>query len=89
MPKLSSSFLRTIFSLSLLHLHPRIELKTFSHVKAKEITAWLNEHKIVEKYVVIDDLDLKNEEINAHLIRTNGQVGITEDDAICVIDMLN
>ena len=63
--------------------------KTFSHVKAKEITAWLTEHEIVDKYVVIDDLNLKNEEINAHLIRTNGQVGITEDDAMRVIDMLN
>jgi len=63
--------------------------KTFSHVKAKEITAWLNEHEIVDKYVVIDDLDLKNEEINAHLIRTNGQVGITGDDAMRIIDVLN
>lgn len=33
--------------------------KTFSHVKAKEITAWLNAHEVIEKYVVIDDLDLK------------------------------
>ena len=63
--------------------------KTFSHVKAKEITAWLNEHEIVDKYVVIDDLDLKNEEINSHLIRTNVQVGITEYDEIRVIDMIN
>ena len=63
--------------------------KTFSHVKAKEIIAWLNEHEIVDKYVVIDDLDLNNEEIKAHLIRTNGQVGITEDDGMRVIDMLN
>jgi len=63
--------------------------KTFSHVKAKEIIAWLNEHESVDKYVVIDDLDLKNEEINAHLVRTNGQVGITEDDARRIIDMFN
>jgi len=62
--------------------------KTFSHVKAKEITAWINEHKFVDKYAVIDDLDLKNEEINAHLVRVNGQVGITEYDARRVIDML-
>lgn len=63
--------------------------KTFSHVKAKEIIAWLNEHKFVDKYVVIDDLDLKNEEINAHLVKINGQVGITEADARRVIDMIN
>lgn len=63
--------------------------KTFSHVKAKEIIAWLNEHEFVAKYVVIDDLDLKNEEINAHLVRINGQVSITEDDARRVIDMIS
>lgn len=63
--------------------------KTFSHVKAKEIIAWLNEHEFVDKYVVIDDLDLKNEAINAHLVRINGQVGITEADARHIIDMIN
>ena len=63
--------------------------KTFSHVKAREIIAWLNEHEVVDKYVVIDDLDLKNEEINAHLVRTNGRVGITEDDARLVIERIS
>jgi hypothetical protein len=63
--------------------------KTFSHIKAKEIIAWLNEHRSVEKYAVIDDLDLMNEEVNARLIKINGQVGITEEDAIRVIDMIS
>jgi hypothetical protein len=63
--------------------------KTYSHVKAKEIIAWLNDHKIVNKYVVIDDLDLRNEEINAHLVRTNGQVGITEEDALSIIEKIS
>lgn len=64
--------------------------KTFSHVKAKEVNAWLNEYEtIVDKYVVIDDLDLKNEEINEHLVRINGQIGITENDAVRIIDMIN
>ncbi len=63
--------------------------KTFSHVKAKEIIAWLNEHETVDKYIVLDDLDLKNEEINSHLVRTNPQFGITEDDAQRIIEMLN
>lgn len=63
--------------------------KTFSHVKAKEIIAWLSEHKTVDKYVVLDDLDLKNEEINSHLVRTNAMIGITEEDGKCVIDMIN
>ena len=63
--------------------------KTFSHVKAKEIIAWLSEHETVEKYVVLDDFNLNNEEINSHLVRTNAQIGITEDDAKRVIDMIN
>jgi hypothetical protein len=63
--------------------------KTFSHVKAKEIIAWLSEHDEANKYVVLDDLDLKNEEINSHLVRTNAQVGITEEDAKLVIDMIS
>lgn len=63
--------------------------KTFSNVKAKEIIAWLSEHETVDKYAVLDDLNLKNEEINSYLVRTNAQVGITEDDAKCVIDMIN
>lgn len=49
----------------------------------------LNEHIIVDKYVVIDDLDLKNEETNSHLVRINEQVGITKDDARRIIDMIN
>ncbi|MDU1348759.1 HAD domain-containing protein [Clostridium butanoliproducens] len=62
--------------------------KTFSHVKAKEIIAWLSEHKTVGKYIVLDDLDLKNEEINSHLVRTNAMVGITEEDGKCAIQYL-
>lgn len=63
--------------------------KTFSHVKAKEIIAWLGENSTVDKYVVIDDLDLKNDKINAHLVQTNPKVGINEDDAKRIIAMLN
>lgn len=63
--------------------------KTFSYVKAKEIIAWLNENKIVDKYVVIDDLDLKNRDISEQLVIINGQVGITEEDAELIIDIIN
>lgn len=63
--------------------------KTFSHVKAKEIIAWLDENNTVDKYVVIDDLDLRNDKINANLVRTNPKIGINEDDAKHVIAMLN
>ena len=63
--------------------------KTFSHVKAKEIIAWLTKHESTYKYVVLDDLDLKHEEINSHLVMTNAQIGITEADARRVINMIN
>ena len=63
--------------------------KTFSHVKAKEIIAWLNEHRSVEKYAILDDLDLENEEINEHLIRTNSHVGITEADGLSIIEKIS
>ncbi|WP_238885436.1 HAD domain-containing protein [Clostridium sp. YIM B02551] len=65
-----------------------ITRKTFSHVKAKEIKVWLNEHEDIDKYVVIDDLDMKDEEINTHLVRINGKTGITEEYAKAVIDMI-
>lgn len=63
--------------------------KTFSHVKAQEIKAWINEHPQVEKYVVLDDLDLRNKEINAHLVRINGKIGLTVKDAKRVIGRLH
>jgi hypothetical protein len=63
--------------------------KIFSYVKAEEIIAWLDNHENVDKYVIIDDLDLKNEEINAHLIKTNGQIGITEEDAMRIIQKIS
>ncbi|QAA32476.1 HAD domain-containing protein [Clostridium manihotivorum] len=63
--------------------------KTFSHVKAKEIIAWLEDNKDVEKYVVIDDLLLRDENINAHLVKVNGEIGLTFEDALSVISMLS
>ena len=41
--------------------------RTYDHVKAKEISAWLKEKKNIESFIVLDDLDLKDEEINSHL----------------------
>ncbi|MDP4146039.1 MAG: methyltransferase domain-containing protein [Bacillota bacterium] len=38
---------------------------------------------------VIDDLDLRNEEINSHLVRINPQIRITEADEKYVIDMIS
>ena len=54
--------------------------KKFSLVKASEILAWLDEHKEVDKWIVIDDLDLHNSEIEAHQIKTDPHTGLTSDD---------
>jgi hypothetical protein len=37
--------------------------RKFSLIKAKEIMTWLEEHKEVEAYLVLDDLDLHNIEV--------------------------
>ena len=54
--------------------------KKFSLVKASEILAWLDEHKEVDKWIVIDDLDLHNPDIEAHQIRTDPHIGLTMED---------
>lgn len=62
--------------------------KTFSLVKAHEILAWLDVHDQVENYVVLDDLNLNNEKIYAHQVRTNPQLGLTEEDAARIVSKL-
>ncbi|WP_297632973.1 HAD domain-containing protein [uncultured Clostridium sp.] len=62
--------------------------KTFSHVKGKEIIEWLKNHGEVKKYIVIDDLLLKEEEINRNLIRINAEIGLTVKDGRRAIEKL-
>ncbi len=54
--------------------------KKFSLVKAEEILAWLDDHKEVKHWVVIDDLDLHNTEVAKHQLRTDPQTGLTVND---------
>lgn len=61
--------------------------KRFSLVKAGEILAWLSENKDVTKWIVIDDLDLHNEEIEKHQIRTDANNGLTKRD-VCRAEKL-
>jgi hydroxymethylpyrimidine pyrophosphatase-like HAD family hydrolase len=63
--------------------------RTFSKVKAKEIKAWLEAHEDVESFIVLDDLDLNDDEINRRAIRINNMTGLTEDNADTAIGMLN
>lgn len=54
--------------------------KKFSLVKATEILAWLEQHREVDSWIVIDDLDLHNPEIERHQLRTDPEAGLTAED---------
>ena len=54
--------------------------KKFSLVKADEILLWISEHKEVQNWIVIDDLDLHNSEIAQHQIKTDNTIGLTVED---------
>ena len=54
--------------------------KKFSLVKAGEILEWLAQHKDVDRWAVLDDLDLHNAEIQKHQVRTDQSVGLTDED---------
>jgi len=53
--------------------------KRFSQVKAEEILTWLKRNEGVTEWVVIDDLDLHNDEIGAHQIKTDARIGLTKE----------
>jgi len=54
--------------------------KKFSLVKAEEILLWVKMHEDISGWVVIDDLDLHNETIEAHQVKTDATVGLTVED---------
>ena len=54
--------------------------KKFSLVKAEEILLWISEQKDVPNWVVIDDLDLHNSEIEKHQIKTDQTIGVSIED---------
>lgn len=54
--------------------------KKFSLVKAKEILGWLERHQETEGWIVIDDLDLHDEQILRHQIKTDPAVGLSQGD---------
>lgn len=61
--------------------------KKFSLVKASEILAWVSQYDNIEKWIVIDDLDLHNEEIRKHQILTDASIGLTVEN-ICEAERL-
>ncbi len=62
--------------------------KTFGKVKPAEILAWLEQNTGVDSWIVLEDLDLRNEEIRRRQIQTNGAEGLTERDVIQAIELL-
>lgn len=54
--------------------------KKFSLVKAGEILDWLRQHSDVDSWVVLDDLDLHNAEIEMHQVKTDRRTGLTIED---------
>ncbi len=63
--------------------------KKFSLVKASEIFAWLDTHSDVESWVVLEDLDLNNDIIAQHQIRTNQDIGLLPEDVENAKTILN
>ena len=53
-----------------------------------EIAEWLKEHPKVERFVIIDD-DSDMVDLMDHLIQIDSEVGLTEDDANKIIEILN
>jgi hypothetical protein len=51
--------------------------KKFSLVKADEILSWLKLHNDVSGWVVLDDLDLHNEQIELHQVKPDQTIGLT------------
>lgn len=54
--------------------------KKFSLVKADEILLWLKLHNDVTKWVVLDDLDLHNSQIEQHQVKPDQTIGLTLKD---------
>ena len=61
--------------------------KKFSLVKADEILQWIKENP-TDNWLVIDDLDLHNNEIEAHQVKTDAEVGLTERDVEKALKLL-
>lgn len=54
--------------------------KKFSLVKADEILLWLKINKGVSGWVVLDDLDLHNNQIEKHQVMPDPTIGLTLED---------
>ncbi len=63
--------------------------KKFSLVKADEILLWLNLHNSVTEWVVLDDLDLHNDLIRKHHVKTDQTIGLTKENIKQAVKILS
>lgn len=62
--------------------------KKFSLVKAEEILLWLKSHNDVNEWVVLDDLDLHNAQVEKHQVKPDQTVGLAIADVEKAIKIL-
>ena len=62
--------------------------KKFSLVKAEEILLWLQSHNDVDEWVVLDDLDLHNVQIEEHQVKPDQTIGLTSADVEKAVKIL-
>ena len=56
------------------------DTKKFSLVKADEIPLWLKLHSSVNRWAVLEDLDLHRKELANHQVKPNSATGLTSKD---------
>ena len=64
------------------------QAKKFSLVKADEILLWINLHNDVAEWVVLDDLDLHNTQIEQHQVKPDQTVGLTLENVKQAVKIL-
>ena len=62
--------------------------KKFSLVKADEILSWIGLHNDVTAWVVLDDLDLHNDQVRQHQVKTDLTTGLTLEDVEQAVKIL-
>ena len=62
--------------------------KKFSLVKADEILLWLKSHNEVTEWVVLDDLNLHNVQIEQHQVKPDPTIGLTLEDVENAVEIL-
>lgn len=62
--------------------------KKFSLVKADEILLWISLHNNVTGWVVLDDLDLHNDQVRQHQVKTEPTTGLTLEDVKQAVKIL-